>query len=298
VDSPGWYKSAFGGLRLWLGSVSTERSRSHVVHELSAGDEYVVQDRGKGPIRVRCSVLFDWMDGDDLSPIDRARKLQTLVDDQPRLFTHPIDGTFLARVGPFNDEIDASGVITAQLEFIAVSEVKPVSPIGAGGGIPASGSGAVSSASAAMTSELADVGMTSSTPAEAAAAADSWAASEDVNPRDVLTQTGSLTSDLGDQAVGMEGDINLWSAFKSTILLAETVRIAAQSATASTSQTFVLRVGSTVALRTLLAGIYPADQAAERYDDVMRLNDIATPAWLDEGSELVLPLPSPLARVG
>lgn len=296
-----YYQSAFGGLRLWLGSISTERSRSQVVHELSAGDEYVVQDRGRGPRRVRCQVLFDWMDGDDLSPLERARKLQALVDDQPRLFTHPIDGTFLARVGPFNDQLDSSGTLTAQLDFIAVSDVQPISPNGAGG-IPPSVDGAVASAAAALQFEVDGLTLEDSDPAllaqQAADAAQDWATSDNLNARDVLAQTGSLTSSLGAQADSMSNDISLWSAFKATVLLAETVRVAAQAATAGTAATFLLRIGSPVALRALLASVYPADEAAARYDQVMQLNDIATPAWLAAGAELQLPLPTPGARVG
>ena len=293
------YQSSFGGVQLWLSRISTTRSRSLVKHSPSAGDDHTVQDRGRELTEARASVLLDWMDGDDLSPTDRLRKLLALVDDKPRLFSHPIEGSFLARVGPFTYDIDAaSGTISAELEFTPVQSIDAVAPVG-GGMIPATGVGAVSMAAEALAFELEDSGLPASTiPAAAVAAADGWATSDSVNPRDVLAQTGSLSQQLGDQADSLDGDIELWSAFKATIVLAATVRAVAEDATAETAQTFVMKLGAPVALRALLASLYPAEDADAYYERVMWLNDIASPAWVDPGTLLTMPLPSTQPRNG
>lgn len=290
-----FYKSSFGGLRLWISRISTDKSRTQIKHELSAGDQFVVQDRGRSLLTARVTVLCDYMDGDDLSPIDRIRKLSSLVDDQPRVFSHPIEGSFLARVGPFTYEIDDKSVITAEVEFTSVDDVVAVAPVTAGT-LLGPGAGAVEAAADAMTAELADIGLTSSSPAAAIAAANSWADTDLINPKDVLAKEGSLTQQLGAEADGYDGDMGMWSAFKSTVLLAETVRMAASAATADAPATFFLRTGTPMALRALLTSVYPADQAAERYDQVMSINDILSPAMLDVGSELEMPLPTPGAR--
>jgi hypothetical protein len=292
------YLSSFGGLRLWLSRISTDRGRSIVEHAPSAGDDYTIQDRGQNLIRARASALFEWMDGDDLSPVQRIRALLAMVDDKARMFSHPIEGSYLARVGPFSYDVDAStGAITAELEFVPVADVQAVSPVG-GGSIAATGAGAVSMAAEALAFELEDVGITSDVPAQASAAADSWASSDPVNPRDVLAKTGSLTSQLGDQADDLDDDLDMWTAYKATVILSETVRAAAEAATADTAQTFVVRVGTAIALRALLQGVYSAEEADLRYQQAMALNDIVSPAWIEPGTELQLPLPSPAARAG
>lgn len=292
---PDFYKSSFGDLRLWLSTVTTDKSRTLVVHEMSAGDDYVVQDRGRAPLKSTFSVLFDLMAGDDIEPLDRARRLSALVDGKPRLLSHPIEGTYLARVGPFNIDIDENGVITANVEFIAVAESIAVAPAGAGG-IPAAGAGAVAQAADAYILELEGIGESGSLGTDAAAAADSWAAAADPNPRDVLAQTGSLTEDLGTQADDLDDDLAKWQAFKQTVLLSDAVRAAAEASTSDTTSTFVLKVGSTVALRALLAGVYGADECDVQYARALLLNDISNPAWLELGTELVLPMPTTPAR--
>jgi len=292
-----WYRSSFGELRLWLSRISTDRSRTLVVHEASAGDDHVVEDRGRGPVRARCTVLFARMAGDDLDPLERCRRLQAIVDDRPRIFSHPTSGSYLARIGPFTEEVDDLGVITAEIEVVQVKPAEAVAPAGAGS-IPVTGAGAVSAAADALTTELADVGMTSALPGDATAAVDGWTATDTVNTRQVLTELGSLTSQLGDQADAMEGDLGLWAAFKATILLAEAVRAAADAATSDTAQTFVVLISAPIALRALLAAIYPAEEVDDRYLQAMSLNDIASPAWLEPGSELLLPQLAAAARRG
>lgn len=290
-----FYKSSFGDLQLWISRLSTTGGRTQVVHDLSIGDDYVVEDKGAALVKARATVMFDWMRDDDLAPIDRARRLLATVDAKPRFFRHPLAGTFLARVGPFEYEINEHGVISADVEFTQITDILAIADA-AGSGIPASGEGAVSEAAEALNLELESIGITSTLPADAATAADSWAASEDLNPRDVLTQTGSLTEQLGTQAGELEDDIDAWEAFKTTVLLAEAVRSAAEAATADTAQTFVIKIGTSVALRALLAANYGADEVDLRYTQAMQLNDIANPASLELGQELILPQPTPKRR--
>lgn len=292
-----WYKSSFGDLRLWLSRISTDRSRDLVVHSPSAGADHVVQDRGPNVVRARCTVLFARMAGDDLDPIERCRRLQAIVDDRPRIFSHPTSGSYLARIGPFTEEVDEFGVITAEIEVVQVAPAEALSPAGAGA-IPATGAGAVSAAADALTGELTDVGMTSSLPNKATTAVDGWSSTDTVNPRQVLTELGSITAELGDLADTLEVDLGLWAAFKATILLAEAVRSAADAATSDTAQTFVVLISAPVALRALLGAIYPADEVDDRYAQAMALNDILTPAWLEPGTELLLPQLAAVARIG
>lgn len=293
--SAAYYKASFGGLRLWMSKISTDKSRTQVVHDPSAGDQHTVQDRGRVALRTTATLLFDYMIGDNLEPIDRLQTFKSLIDDKSRMLTHPIEGSFQARVGAFNYDIDENGVISAEVGFTAVSDIQPVSLAGAGG-IPASGDGAVQAAADTLTAELAAIGQTSTLPQEAAEASDAWNAADDINPRDVLAQTGSLTSQLGTLATAFQDSADTWAAFKATVLLSDAVLAAALAVTADTSQTFSLLVGTTIALRALVASIYGADEADQRYQQAMALNDIPSPAWLEPGTQLTLPTPTARAR--
>lgn len=297
ADRPDTYPSSFGGLRLWLSRITTERPRSQIRHELSDGDDHIVQDKGQGLLIARCSVIFEHMLGDDIEPIERLRRLRALVDDKPRILSHPIEGNFLARVGPFDYTLESNGTITAELEFAAVSEVQTVSSAGAGG-IPASGSGSVTAAAEAVNLELADVEMSSPVPSLAASTVDGWASSDDLNPRDVYTQTGSLTSSLSELAAQLETDLVLWNAYRAVVVLQEAVRAAAETFTTDVARTFVVRIGSPIALNALLTSIYGADEIDLRRSQALKLNDIPNPAWLEPGLDLVLPAARPTARNG
>lgn len=294
MADPQFYESSFGGQRLWLSRISTDLSRTVVVHELSHGDEHPVQDQGRGPVRVTASARFDWF-LDDVAPIDQIRALKALIDDKPRILSHPVEGSFLARVGPFTYDVGEDSVITAELQFFAVQEVVAVSPAGAGG-IPASAEGAVAAAATSLTAELDELGVASTLPTEAAAAADSWSADPELNPRAVYAQTGSLTERISILADDLEADHDTWPAYRATILLAEALRAAAESATAALAQTFQLQVGAPIALRALVASIYGADEADDRYLQAMRLNDLANPACIDAGTMLQMPVVRGAAR--
>lgn len=283
-----YYSSSYGDVRLFLSAITTDRTRTQVVHELSSGDEHVVQDRGRAPLRTRCTVLFARMREDDLEPLERCRRLQEIVDDQPRIFRHPTSGSYLARIGAFSEQIDSSGQITAELEVIQVAPIEAVAGAGAGA-LTATGEGAVDAAADALSAELAELDMESPLLEQTKAAVDGWTEDEQVDTRRVLTEVGSLTASLGALAATLEQDIGLWPAYCRTVLLAEAVRAAGDAATSDTAQTFVVHIAAPVALRAVLASVYSADECDARFQQAMALNDIDTPAWLEPGTELLLP---------
>lgn len=288
-------ETKFGGLRLFVTRIATARPRTQVRHGLSDGDDHVVQDRGRGLFVARCSVIFAHMRDDELEPLERLQRLLALVDDKPRLFSHPLEGDFLARVGPFEYTFEATGTYSAEIEFVAVSEMQQVTPAGAGG-IPASGEGAVAAAAESLGAELAGLGIESSVVGDATTMVDGWASNADLNPRDVYAQTGSLTSSLAGLAGELELDLGMWPAYKAAIVLNEAIRAAAEAVTADVARTFLVRIGEPIALNALLATIYGADEVDLRRGQVLKLNDIANPAWLEPGTDLLLPAARPTGR--
>lgn len=293
-----FYKSSYGSVRLWISRLSTDKTRTLVVHEPTTGDDHIVQDRGRVPLRARATLLFDWMSGDTQTPLERFNEFRALVDEESHVFTHPAEGSFQARVGSFTYEIDASGVITAEVEFVAVTAVTDIISAGAGS-IPPSGDGAVDAAALKYDEEFRELGIDDVGLGTAAReAVDSWSASDVVDPRSVYVDTGMLTSRLGEQASAYEDDLEAWPMYVATLLLSDAVRVAAASATADTASTFSVKIASAVALRALLAAEYGADEVPLRYDQIMLLNDISDPLLLTVGSEYQFPSHPPRARNG
>lgn len=291
-----FYQSSWGDLRLWISEISTIGGRDKVVHDLSTGDVHPIQDRGGQNKVARVTILFDWMDGDSIAPLDRLRLFLAQIDDKARPFRHPILGTYLARIGDFNHKVDGQGVISGEAEILPAAAIAPFAAPGSNG-IPAAGAGAVDDAADAADIEFNEVDASSPLPAAAKQAVSDWTSAADPNPRAVLAQTGSLTAQLGELADTFSESLDTWQAYKATILLSDAVRSAAETTTSQASSTFVAKIAARIALRAYLAGIYGADEVDLRYTQAMALNDIANPASLDPGVELVLPQKPPVPRV-
>jgi hypothetical protein len=299
VLNQGYYRSSFGSVRLWISRLSTDKGRSLAIHEPATGDEHVVQDRGQTLLRARATLLFDYMDGDELTPLDRLHEFKALVQtDELYVFTHPTEGSYNARVGSFTYELDEHGVITAECEFIAAMIVRSSIPAGAAA-IPASGEGLVEMQADAYEAEFTEAELDSLGLGTAAkTTADVWVSSVDINPREVITTNGAFADKLSGQALTLENDLGAWQALKATYQLADAIRTAAETSTQDTASTFSYKTAGGASLRALLAAEYGADEVDLRYSQVMKLNDIEAPGLIPQGTELTLPAQRPRARNG
>lgn len=291
------YRASFGSIRLWISKLDTDRSRSKVVHSPASGSNHVVQDRGGVVLRADATLLFDYMRGDTLTPVDRLNEFKALANSPDSyVLTHPIEGSFSASVENFRYGVDESGNLSAQCTFIADGEVPEAIPPGATG-VPASGAGSVDAAADAYTAECADAGIADGGLGETAKTfANGWA--EGAPTRQVLTETGSLSSQLSDKAATLSASHDNWQAFKNTLLLMESTYSAGKDALNGTLTNFVVRLGTNTSLRTLLAREYGADEVDLRYQQVLDLNDLRNPGMLDSGTELKLPSKTPSPRNG
>lgn len=147
----------WGKLRLFASRINTEGGRTLVVHNPSAGDVHVVQDRGLRERRVRCSLQFDDFPGQP-GPKDAALALKAAKDSGiAAVFQHPLEGRFLASIGDFTSEIDENSVISAEAEF--VQEAPDESPVVTGSGTGGvAGQVSVDAAAEAMDTQLANLG--------------------------------------------------------------------------------------------------------------------------------------------
>lgn len=297
LDPNALYQITWGRFVLWCSTVSTQNSRTITVHELADGDDHPLQDRGLGVIRTRCSLVFDWMKGETVPPIQRFREFKRAAVDVggTAIFTHPIDGRFVARVGEFSYDLDDDGnVSNCVAEFIKDTEIAGVTPAGAGvAGV--TGFGTVEAAADELEAALAGIDIESTIPADAKAAVDAWTAGDAIeSTRQILVDAARLTNDLNDLISGeeLEDELEKWEAYHAAIMLSEAIRSSALAATAETSSVFVVRLVKPTSLLALCASLYGGGEAEDRARQVEALNDIRRPAWLDTGIDYLFPTKS------
>lgn len=289
-----YYAAAWGPILLWVANVETDNSRSLVIHEPSRGDTPVVQDRGLATRVSRMMLLFEHdMPGEDKSPIRRFREFKEMVDaGEARLFTHPIDGSYRARVRDFRYTIDSeTQTARAEVEFIPDEEVRPVSPTGPlTSGV--AGEGAVTAAADAVDAAFAAVELETDITDQARAVVEGWsAAGDELGVRQVLADVADLSARYGAEInrLRLEHDLALFEAYRTMIMLGEATRVAGIAATSETSSTFTLRIDRRISLLALMAQIYGGANASDAARQALNLNDIRTPGWLEIGQILVLP---------
>ena len=151
------FACSWGDINLWAESIEWEAGETQVVHDLAAGDIHPVQHRGG---RVRTStlkLLFDDIAGVAETGNQAYRRFSASTKER-RIFTHPMDGSYFARVGDLKATTDNSSVTTATCEFIPDGAVEPVSPSGAGT-TGTTGESSVDAAADAMSESLASQGV-------------------------------------------------------------------------------------------------------------------------------------------
>ncbi len=297
---PGFFEARFGGLKLWASEISWSAGRDVTVHKLTRGNMHPKQDRGRVDRVARVSLQFDQMSGDDLTPRERLDALEALIaDGEPQVFQHPLAGAYLARVGAFDPSVDASSILTADIEFFPEEEPRAVTPIGFG---TSSGSadGVVTAAAANAETQLAAIGAESPLIDRARDADASWQ-QPSTNTRTVLGDVAKLSSEVGEEIerLGLETDMKKWQAFKAFIALSDSILNSARAVTSDVAQTFTMKIARPISLNVLLARIYGGSEVETRRQQTLSLNDIRTPGWLPVGFELRLPTPPRvLSRLG
>lgn len=293
-----YYASSFGGIRLWISRLETDKSRSKTIHDPAAGDNHIVQDRGKVVLKATASLLFDYMRGDTLSPVERLNQFKALVDTpDSSVFTHPVEGSFSASVENFRYSLDDSGQITAECTFIADGVVSDAIPAGQST-IPATGPGAVDAAADGYTAECADANIPDEGIGDAAKqSVDAWLAGE-ASARGIIKDTGTYSTQLSAKVGNLTDSLETWQTFKSAVLLMDSIYSAGKAALSGTVTNFFVMVATNTPLRTLLAKEFGADQVDFRYQQVLDINDLATPGLIPSGTQLKLPSQPPKGRNG
>lgn len=136
-------------------------------------------------------------------------------------------------------------------------------------------------------------GLFSATTIDARVSVAKWSQA-DVSTRDVMIDAARISANISIiiELAGLQSDLSLWPAFRAAIMLGDAVRSAAMSATSDTPSVFTMRVRDREALLPLAARLYGGAQAFDRVRQILSLNDISTPGWLEPGDYL---MPTPRA---
>lgn len=295
-----FFDTTWGRIRLWCSSIETTNSRTLVVHELAVGDLHPIHDRGLAPKKARCSLLFDEMPNEPKPPDVRLLEFIAQVDQgDEQIFTHPLLGSYLAKVGDFTWNLDEDGnIVDATAEFIADDQI-----IGVHAGIGSqalTGTDAVAARAAELNAALESVDIASDLPAKAVAFQESWIEPELVPTRQVFVESSeiaTLLTNLIDEN-GLEDDLEYFDAYRAAIMFGAAVRDAAIAVTSETPSIFFVKVSTPTPLLALVAKIYGGSEAADREVQVRSLNDIRFVGGLiATGTELAMPQKSTLARL-
>jgi hypothetical protein len=296
VANGDFYEASYGGVRLWISQIQTDEGRSLIEHTPATGDEFALQDRGANNKIANVSLIFEAkMRGDKLTAIERLNLLRAEIDDKPRMFRHPILGSYLARAGNFKHSAAAGISITGEMTIYPETNADTL-PQGESFGIFGSGVGSIAASAPAAKTALDQVGFDSSIIDETEKTVESWTNGETVNTKQITEQSDSLKSRLREVASSLENDIELWESYTAVVQLIDDLSSTGDELTASSAASFAMRLGEPVAARALLASVYGADEAESKYDSFLAMNDVDNPLMLGANIPYLMPPKSPKER--
>jgi hypothetical protein len=238
---------------------------------------------------------------------DRWRAFRDAVDaGTEAIFVHPLLGSFLAVVGAVSESYGSdTDSLTVSAEFLPTEPFESVADVGAGV-VPVAGPEAIAVIAAEAATALEEAGFTGddsaelrSLPTETSGLAETWSATDDLDPRRVLLEVSSHVSRIDAFIADVElWDLEFWEAFRSFMLLRDRIASVAESYAAETENTFEYRVESPVPLLSLCARIYGAFEAHKRARQVANANDLRSTIILEAGTVLKMPSVGRAAGMG
>lgn len=296
---PDYVAANYGGVDLLVSTIETQVGRDVVTQSPFRGDKHVNQDLGLKQKVAQVTVLFcdqpgkaDWM-------LRAKQFLEATESDAPTVFTHPILGTYTARI------TDVSLIAEAQfsIEFRAriLAEDEPQVTFQASAGVSAgAGVESVTVASTNVTNASALASLTAAENSIASAVATAsiaivagWSAvdAQLLDAQQVFLEVASLTNQIDSaiESLSLEGDLALWPVYQAMILLRFACVRAAEAVTSTALNVFDLVVTQPRPLLAICAEIYGPALAEQRWSDVTQLNRIRTPGLVPSGTTLKMP---------
>lgn len=285
-----WFDASFGDFPLRIVSITTEDGRDIVVQSPARGSKHYNQDRGAKIGRVNAELVFvDEPRADDFRDrFDAFRKL--ISDGEPKIFSHPVIGSYLARCEGGSHTADARRMITFSVSFLPESEPQVVSKVLAGT-TPLAGVQACQVAAQEADDALSEQGISSSAPSNTLARVTTWSEADDLDSQDVIVGVVSAVAEINQAIDDLElaSQIERWDAYVALVNLSYTVSRVADAFTSSSDRMTPLTVATATPLLAICARTYGAGRAVEMADIVARRNRVRTPGLVPAGTVLAMP---------
>lgn len=291
-----YYDASFGGMPLLISKIDTEGGRDVVVQSPSRGDKHVLSDRGLRHGASSVDILFVNQPGLDAytTRYEQFISLAQGSKDAPpdaQIFSHPLVGSYLARIGDLKTSADSSSLqISVSCTIHPEDEPQMTFPVGAGTA-PAAGVDAVSTAADNADAELAAVGLSTPVTAACTESVTDWSTTSNLDSQSVFVGIASLTGQISDaiDELDLATDLNKWPAYQALVNLHYQVSRAGEALTATAAQMFQITVAAARPMLAICSDVYGADEAADRADDVTQINRVRTPGLVPAGTVLKMP---------
>lgn len=293
-----YFSSSFGGIDLRITSLRTEGGRDVAVRSPARGNRHWNQDRGRRHGITVCDLIFcdEPNRVDYLSRYAQFRDLANQGDVSA--FTHPLDGTYLARAGEMTVTAQTEKSVSVSVTFYPEDEPDPTTPLSAGVA-PVAGLESVTAAAGLVSAAV------KLTPTIAPKDAidllaivnnvidkvQSWADAVDLKASKVLAEVGTMTGDIA-QAVEvyeLATDVKRWAAYRAVMDLMFQSRRAAEMFIDDEPASITVEVAKTSPLLAILVEVYGAELAVDMVEPVTRKNKIPNPGRVLAGTTLTCP---------
>jgi hypothetical protein len=287
----GYFEASFNGHRLAVKSFRSNGGRDIVIQSPSRGNSHTLNDRGAAVRDTVCEIIFSKAPG-QANHVERFLAFKAdCSSGVPFLFVHPVDGSYLARVGPLPYFADGSDLsINCSATFIEDQAAENIAAISLS--VPSvAGADSVLAASNGASLAATSAGLATLAAPKAAALADDWATRDELDPHQVFLDVAGSVAELDGEIRSLEAatDPYQWEYYKSLILVQHEIVKAGSAATQAVARMIEFVVDADQPLRVICANFYGAALAAEKAIEVGNINRIRTPACVPRGTVIKLP---------
>lgn len=294
---------SFGGIRLDVQTTEDEAGRVLSTHLIPHRDGAPVRDQGAEPRTTRCRIIFFQTSPDD-DPRERFYFFKAKADEgATQTFVHPISGRYRAKIGAFTWSAAAEprDVIMVECTFHEDSDV-PATFIAGGGAALGAGLAEIQASSRALDDSLVEVNaelpddatpLSSTVGTSAVSKVEAWQAStgdleDPLTLRRVNLELVALSNEISKETdrLALATHPERWPIARALTNLHHNLRRAAAVFTEESPRVFEITVNAPTNIFTLAARTYPGEDAEQRAEQLMNLNDIPNPARLEAGTRL------------
>ncbi|MFH0901898.1 MAG: DNA circularization N-terminal domain-containing protein [Pseudomonadota bacterium] len=283
------HAASWGDLALDVLTVHDSANQRVVSYEYPRRDGADSEDMGSEARTTEAQLIFFSRAGMD-DPYDRFAAFAAQVKArEPYVFTHPLTGSYDARVGPFRfwTATDAKDTIYAECTFIEYSTSVAIYEAGAGAPKLA-GVEEVRGLAAIVNTIAASLGMVTDLADDAVSTVEGWADNAALTVRDVEMELTALSNRISTATDSLDAfsDPKRWPLVQSIQKLHYSCRRASETFRDRSYQTCEIPVTTPLPLLVIASKTYGADEASARYEQLLELNDIRNPSRIEAGTVL------------